>query len=51
MDGFVAVARGLDAIELHSWHATIEEIEIADQIVLDLDPEGGSEPSFVAQAA
>lgn len=51
VDGLVALARGLDAVELHPWNATIEDIETADQIVLDLDPGDGIELSFVVETA
>jgi bifunctional non-homologous end joining protein LigD len=38
VDGLVALSRGLEAIELHPWNATIDDIETPDQVVLDLDP-------------
>ena len=47
VEGLIALARGLDAVELHPWNATIDDIETADQIVLDLDPGEGIDRSFV----
>ncbi|MBN9491707.1 MAG: hypothetical protein J0H44_31105 [Alphaproteobacteria bacterium] len=51
VDGLIALAGGLDAVELHPWNATIDDIETADQIVLDLDPGEGMDLSFVADTA
>lgn len=31
----------MDAVELHPWNATVDDIEYADRIVLDLDPGKG----------
>ncbi|RUW63816.1 DNA ligase D [Mesorhizobium sp. M7A.F.Ca.US.008.03.1.1] len=33
----------MDAVELHPWNATVDDIEHADRIVLDLDPGEGVE--------
>jgi bifunctional non-homologous end joining protein LigD len=49
--GLVALARGLEAVELHPWNATVDDIEVADQIVLDLDPGEGIERGFVVETA
>jgi bifunctional non-homologous end joining protein LigD len=49
--GLVALARGLEAVELHPWNATVDAIEVADQIVLDLDPGEGIERGFVVETA
>jgi len=51
VDGLIALSRGLDAVELHPWNATVDDIETADQIVLDLDPGGGIELPFVVETA
>jgi bifunctional non-homologous end joining protein LigD len=51
VDGLVALARELDAVELHPWNATVDDIETADQIVLDLDPGEGIELPFVVETA
>ncbi|MCF6117151.1 DNA ligase D [Mesorhizobium muleiense] len=41
----------MDAVELHPWNATVDDIEHADQIVLDLDPGEGVEWNEVTEAA
>jgi bifunctional non-homologous end joining protein LigD len=51
VDGLVALARGLDAVELHPWNATVDDIELADQVVLDLDPGEGIDLPFVVDTA
>jgi DNA ligase D-like protein (predicted polymerase) len=51
VDGLVALARGLDAVELHPWNATVDDIEVADQVVLDLDPGEGIDLPFVVDTA
>jgi bifunctional non-homologous end joining protein LigD len=51
VDGLVALSRGLEAIELHPWNATIDDIETPDQVVLDLDPGTGIEMAFVVETA
>jgi bifunctional non-homologous end joining protein LigD len=51
VDGLVALSRGLEAVELHPWNATVDDIEIADQIVLDLDPGEGIALPFVVETA
>jgi bifunctional non-homologous end joining protein LigD len=37
LDGFLGLVE-IGAVELHPWNATVNDIEHADQIVLDLDP-------------
>ena len=49
--GLIALSRRLDAVELHPWNATVDEIETADQIVLDLDPGEGIELPFIVETA
>src|SRR5579883_62178 len=51
VDGLVALSRGLEAVELHPWNATVDDIELADQVVLDLDPGDGIELPFVVDTA
>jgi bifunctional non-homologous end joining protein LigD len=51
VDGLIALSRGLEAVELHPWNATVNDIEIADQLVLDLDPGEGVELAFVVETA
>src|SRR3954471_21416597 len=51
VDGLVTLARALEAVELHPWNATVDDIEHADQIVLDLDPGDGIESPFVVETA
>jgi bifunctional non-homologous end joining protein LigD len=41
----------IGAVELHPWNATVEDIERADQIVLDLDPGQGIDWMFVKETA
>ncbi|MER9544280.1 hypothetical protein NKI72_19670 [Mesorhizobium sp. M0437] len=41
----------MDAVELHPWNATVDDIEHADQIVLDLDPGEGVEWNQVTETA
>ncbi|ESX17285.1 MULTISPECIES: DNA ligase D [unclassified Mesorhizobium] len=40
MDGLLGLVE-MDAVELHLWNATIDDIEHADRLVLDLDPGEG----------
>ncbi|MER8503626.1 DNA ligase D [Mesorhizobium sp. M0955] len=50
----LAGLRGLvemDAVELHPWNATIDDIEHADRVVLDLDPGEGVEWAEVIETA
>jgi len=51
VDGLVALARAMDAVELHPWNAAVDDIEFADQVVLDLDPGEGIELPFVVDTA
>ncbi|MER9300215.1 DNA ligase D [Mesorhizobium sp. M0621] len=41
----------MDVIELHPWNATVDDIEHADRIVLDLDPGEGVEWDEVIETA
>ncbi|MER8886603.1 DNA ligase D [Mesorhizobium sp. M0816] len=41
----------MDAVELHPWNATVDDIEHADRVVLDLDPGEGVEWCEVIDAA
>jgi len=41
----------IGAVELHPWNATVEDIEHADQLVIDLDPGEGVEWERVIEAA
>jgi bifunctional non-homologous end joining protein LigD len=51
VDGLIALSRGLEAVELHPWNATVDDIETADQVVLDLDPGDGIDLAFVVETA
>ncbi len=51
VDGLVALSRRLEVVELHPWNATVDDIETADQVVLDLDPGEGVEFAFVVETA
>ena len=42
MDGFLGLVQ-IGAVELHPWNSTIEHIEHADRIDIDLDPGDGEE--------
>jgi bifunctional non-homologous end joining protein LigD len=41
----------MGAVELHPWNATIDDIERADRIVIDLDPGDGVDWDFVVETA
>jgi len=41
----------IGAVELHPWNATVDDIEQADRIVLDIDPGEGVEWEFVTETA
>jgi bifunctional non-homologous end joining protein LigD len=41
----------MDAVELHPWNATVDDLEHPDRIVLDLDPGEGVEWDFVTDTA
>jgi bifunctional non-homologous end joining protein LigD len=41
----------IGAVELHPWNATVDDIELADRIVIDLDPGEGIEWDFVTETA
>jgi bifunctional non-homologous end joining protein LigD len=42
LDGLLGLVE-MDAVELHPWNATVDDIEHADRIVLDVDPGEGIE--------
>ena len=41
----------MDAVELHPWAATVDNIENPDRLVFDLDPGPGIEWQFVIETA
>ena len=41
----------MDAVELHPWSATVDDIEHADRLVFDLDPGPGASWDFVVETA
>jgi bifunctional non-homologous end joining protein LigD len=50
LDGLLGLV-AMDAVELHPWNATIDDIERADRIVIDLDPGEGVEWASVVETA
>lgn len=50
LEGLLGLTQ-IDAVELHPWNATIDDIEQADTMVIDLDPGPGIEWSFLVDAA
>ncbi|RZN33768.1 DNA ligase D [Bradyrhizobium sp. Leo121] len=40
LDGLLGLVE-IGAVELHPWNATVEDVELADRIVIDLDPGEG----------
>ncbi|RWB75870.1 MAG: DNA ligase D [Mesorhizobium sp.] len=50
LDGLLGLVE-MGAVELHPWNATIDDIEHADQLVLDLDPGEGVPWDAVIEAA
>ncbi|PBC02285.1 DNA ligase D [Mesorhizobium sp. WSM3860] len=50
LDGLLGLVE-MDAVELHPWNATVDDIEHADRIVLDLDPGEGVEWAEVTETA
>jgi bifunctional non-homologous end joining protein LigD len=50
LDGFLGLVQ-VGAVEVHPWNSTIENLEHADRIVIDLDPGGGVEWKAVADTA
>jgi bifunctional non-homologous end joining protein LigD len=50
LDGLLGLV-AMDAVELHPWNATVDDLEHADRIVLDLDPGEGVEWRAVTDAA
>jgi bifunctional non-homologous end joining protein LigD len=41
----------MDAVEVHPWAATVDDIEHADTLVFDLDPGAGVADEFVIESA
>src|SRR5215216_1276429 len=41
----------MDAVELHPWAATVDDLENPDHLVFDLDPGPGVEWEFVIETA
>ncbi|WP_027170158.1 DNA ligase D [Mesorhizobium sp. WSM3224] len=50
LDGLLGLL-DMDAVELHPWNATIDDIEQADRLILDLDPGDGIAWGEVVEAA
>jgi bifunctional non-homologous end joining protein LigD len=50
LDGLLGLV-DMDAVELHPWAATIDDIEHPDRLVFDLDPGPGIEWEFVVDTA
>ncbi|RWM92792.1 MAG: DNA ligase D [Mesorhizobium sp.] len=50
LDGLLGLVE-MDAVELHPWNATVDDIEHADRIALDLDPGEGVEWAQVTETA
>ena len=50
LDGLIGLV-DMDAVELHPWNATVDDIERADRIVIDLDPVKGIEWAALVETA
>jgi bifunctional non-homologous end joining protein LigD len=50
LDGLLGLVE-IGAVELHPWNATVDDIEHADRIVIDLDPGEGVAWDFVTETA
>jgi bifunctional non-homologous end joining protein LigD len=50
LEGFLGLVE-IGAVELHPWNATVEDIEHADRLVIDLDPGQGVEWEEVVETA
>ena len=50
VEGLVGLVE-IGAVELHPWNATVDDIEHADRIVLDLDPGHGVNWDLMVEAA
>ncbi len=50
LDGLLGLV-DMDAVEVHAWNATVDDIELADVMVFDLDPGPGVSWSFVVDTA
>jgi bifunctional non-homologous end joining protein LigD len=50
VEGLIGLV-AMDAVELHPWAATVDDIEHADRLVFDLDPGAGVAWEFVVETA
>lgn len=50
LEGFLGLVE-IGAVELHPWNATVDDIERADRLVIDLDPGQGVEWGAVVETA
>jgi bifunctional non-homologous end joining protein LigD len=50
LEGFLGLAE-IGAVELHPWKTKVGDFELADQIVVDLDPGEGVQWDAVVEAA
>jgi bifunctional non-homologous end joining protein LigD len=50
IDGLIGLV-AMDAVELHPWAATVDDIERADRLVFDLDPGPGVAWEFLVETA
>ncbi|MER9253990.1 DNA ligase D [Mesorhizobium sp. M0598] len=50
LDGLLGLVE-IGAVELHPWNATVDDIERADRVVIDLDPGEGVEWEMVVETA
>src|SRR3954449_3300176 len=50
IDGLIGLV-AMDAVELHPWAATVDDIERPDRLVFDLDPGAGVAWEFVVETA
>ena len=50
LDGFLGLVE-MDAIELHPWNSTVDDLEHPDRIIIDLDPGEGVLWEFVSETA
>lgn len=50
LDGLLGLVE-MGAVELHPWNATVDDIEHADRVVIDLDPGEGVEWEMIVETA
>jgi bifunctional non-homologous end joining protein LigD len=50
LDGLLGLVE-MDAVEVHPWHATIDDIEHPDQLAINLNPRKGTSYAFVCEKA